>query len=94
MSGKGRLRDNSTLFCTAWSFLAMSNNLGLSYNARKALAVHVGEAAGNEIANLIQRMASQIEELKRSKVNVTPVVPGVHRDEHDPLSAAVDSETF
>ncbi len=32
----------------------MSNNLGLSYSARKALSVHVGESAGNEIANLIQ----------------------------------------
>lgn len=72
----------------------MSNNLGLSYNARKALTVHVGDAAGNEIANLIQRMAAQIEELKRSKVNVTPVVPGVTRGDHDHVSAAIESETF
>ncbi len=72
----------------------MSTNLGLSYNARKALAVHVGESAGNEIANLIQRMAAQIEELKRSKVNVTPVVPGLKRDTHDHVAAAIDSETF
>ncbi len=43
----------------------------MSYNARKALSVHIGEAAGNEIANLLQRMAAQIEELKRNKVNVT-----------------------
>lgn len=71
----------------------MSNSLGLSYNARKALAVHVGEAAGNEIANLIQRMAAQIEELKRTKVNVTPVVPGINRNEHDHL-AALETETF
>ncbi len=48
-----------------------NNNLGLSYSARKALTVHIGEAAGNEIANLIQRMAAQIDELKRSKVSVT-----------------------
>lgn len=53
----------------------MSNNLGLSYQARKALNVHVGEAAGTEIANLLQRLVTQIEELKRTKVNVTPVVP-------------------
>jgi hypothetical protein len=70
----------------------MSNNIGLSYSARKALAVHVGEAAGNEIANLIQRMAAQIEELKRSKVNVTPVVPGKQATDH--VSAAVECETF
>ncbi|MCA9192802.1 MAG: hypothetical protein KDB03_13595 [Planctomycetales bacterium] len=72
----------------------MNNNLGLSYNARKALSVHVGEAAGQEIANLIQRMAAQIEELKRSKVNVTPVVPGARVDTDKHLSATLDSETF
>jgi hypothetical protein len=71
----------------------MSNNFGLSYSARKALAVHVGESAGNEIANLIQRMAAQIEELKRSKVNVTPVVPG-GAQVSDHVAAAVESETF
>ena len=72
----------------------MSNNLGLSYSARKALSVHVGEAAGNEIANLIQRMATQIEELKRSKVNVTPIVPGLRPDPMDHVAAAIESETF
>ena len=72
----------------------LSNNLGLSYNARKALSVHIGESAGNEIANLIQRMAAQIEELKRSKVNVTPVVPGLKRDAHEHVTAAIDSESF
>lgn len=48
---------------------------GLSYNARKALMVHVGESAGVEIANLIQKMACEIEELRRTKVNVTRIVP-------------------
>lgn len=70
----------------------MSNNLGLSYQTRKALSVHIGEAAGNEIANLLQRMAAQIEELKRNKVNVTQVVPGLRREE-DPL-ALVEGEAF
>ncbi len=49
---------------------------GLSYNARKALVVHVGESAGNEIADLLQQMASEIEELRRTKVNITRIVPG------------------
>lgn len=49
---------------------------GLSYNARKALMVHIGEAAGTEIANLISQMAAEIEELRRTKVNVTKIVPG------------------
>jgi hypothetical protein len=48
---------------------------GLSYNTRKALTVHIGEAAGNEIANLIQKMACEIDELRRTKVNVTRIVP-------------------
>lgn len=48
---------------------------GLSYNSRKALMVHIGEAAGSELANLIQKMAAEIEELRRTKVNVTRIVP-------------------
>ncbi len=49
---------------------------GLSYNSRKALMVNIGEAAGTEIANLIAQMAAEIEELRRTKVNVTRIVPG------------------
>ena len=48
---------------------------GLSYNSRKALMVNIGESAGTEIANLIAQMAAEIEELRRSKVNVTKIVP-------------------
>ncbi len=48
----------------------------LSYSARKALIVHVGESAGNEIADLLQKMASEIEELRRTKVSITRIVPG------------------
>ena len=66
--------------------------LGLSYSARKALAVHIGEAAGNEIAELLMRMAKQIEELQRTKVSITPVVPQ-SKAERSPL-AALDNEVF
>ncbi len=69
----------------------MSNH-GLSYQTRKALTVQLGENAGTEIANLLQRLAAQIEELKRSKVNITPVVPTIRRD-FDPLEA-IESEKF
>lgn len=73
----------------------MSNNLGLSYSARKALAVQIGEEAGNEIANLLQRMSAQIEELKRSKVNITPVVPGLRpSDDAQHIASTLESETF
>ena len=50
---------------------------GLTYNSRKALQVNLGEAAGTELANLITQMATEIEELRRSKVNVTNIVPGL-----------------
>lgn len=72
----------------------MSNNLGLSYSARKALCVQLGESAGTEVANLLQRMAAQIEELKRSKVNVTQVVPNVAASRDQRLEAMLDGETF
>ena len=53
----------------------MKNNIGLSYNSRKALMVNIGEQAGMEIANLITQMAAEIEELRRTKVSVTKIVP-------------------
>lgn len=53
----------------------MKNNIGLSYNSRKALMVNIGDQAGMEIANLISQMASEIEELRRTKVSVTKIVP-------------------
>ena len=52
-------------------------NTGLTYNSRKALQVNLGESAGTELANLISQMATEIEELRRSKVNVTNIVPGL-----------------
>jgi hypothetical protein len=70
------------------------DDLNLSYSARKALTVHLGEAAGNEIASLIQRMAAQIEELKKSKVSVTQVIPNPAAGQSDPLTKALESESF
>lgn len=87
--------DLSIPFTLTKNFRRMSstnNNLGLSYNAKKALSVHIGESAANEIATLLQRMAVQIEELKRNKVSVTPVIPGPKQD-ISPL-ASLDNETF
>ncbi len=52
---------------------------GLSFNTRKTLMVQLGDAAGEEIASLIQRMALRIEELERTKVNVTQIVPAEAR---------------
>lgn len=53
----------------------MKKNTGLSYNSRKALMVNIGDQAGMEIANLISQMASEIEELRRTKVSVTRIAP-------------------
>lgn len=47
---------------------------GLSFNTRKALANKLGDAAGQEIADLISHLVARIEQLERSKVDVTPVV--------------------
>ena len=51
------------------------NEFELSYNTRKALCVHLGEPAGMEVANLLQRLSARIEQLERTKVNVTPIAP-------------------
>lgn len=56
-----------------------SSAKSLSYNARKALMVHIGEKPGAEIADLIQEMALEIEELRRTKVSITRIVPGEPR---------------
>jgi hypothetical protein len=67
-------------------------DMALSQAARKALTVQLGESAGNEIANLIQKMATQIEELKRSKVSVTQVIPD--KSKPDPLMQSLENESF
>lgn len=59
------------------------NELELSSNTCKALAVQLGSDAGTEIASILRRMASQIDELKRNKVEVTKVIP-VHTTQ-DPV---------
>lgn len=64
-------------------------NSGLSYNSRKALMVNIGEAAGTEIANLIAQMAAEIEELRRTKVNVTKIVPGGNDPSHHTIEEPV-----
>ena len=50
---------------------------GLSYNSRKALIVNIGETAGTETAELMTQMAAEIEELRRTKVTVTRIVPSM-----------------
>lgn len=49
---------------------------GLSYNSRKALMVNIGENAGSELADLITQLLNEVEELRRTKVSITRIVPG------------------
>lgn len=49
--------------------------LGLSFNSRKALSVHVGEAAAAEIIDLLEQLAERVEKLERGKVDVIQIVP-------------------
>jgi hypothetical protein len=56
----------------------------LSFDARKALSVNLGEAAGSEIASVIMTLAKQVEELQKNKVSVTRIVAS--RDSEDAYS--------
>ncbi|KAA1260816.1 hypothetical protein LF1_33580 [Rubripirellula obstinata] len=56
------------------------NQSGLSYNSRKALINNIGESAGTEISNLINELVAEVEELRRTKVTITRIVPGANHD--------------
>ena len=46
-----------------------------SRRIRKALAVQVGEQAGNDLADLIDSLIDRVQLLERNKVDVMPIVP-------------------
>ena len=50
-------------------------NLELSFNSRKALAVHVGEEAATEIVDFLETVAQRVARLEKGKVDVMPIVP-------------------
>ena len=52
------------------------NNRGLSYNSRKALMNNIGENAGSEVADLLSQLMDEVEDLRRTKVSITRIVPG------------------
>lgn len=51
----------------------------LSFNTRKSLCVHMNEHAGTEVAEVIEFLLDRIEQLERSKVDVTPIAPSHSR---------------
>ena len=48
--------------------------LELSYRSRKALSVHVGEAAATEIVEFLGELTARVEQLERGKVDVMQIV--------------------
>ena len=56
---------------------ASSMSRNLSFNTRKSLCNQLGEAAGNEVADLLQQLVRRVELLERTKVDVTPIVPAL-----------------
>ena len=56
----------------------------LEFNTRKALEVQLGEAPGREIAEAIFRLAARIEQLERSKVDKTLIIPNAENAEKAP----------
>jgi len=51
--------------------------LELSFRSRKALSVHVGEAAASDIIDFLERLEERVEQLERGKVDVIEIVPTV-----------------
>lgn len=54
------------------------DNRGLSFQSRKALMANIGETAATEISELISQLVCEVEDLRRTKVNVTRIVPSSH----------------
>ncbi len=50
----------------------------LSFNTRKSLCNHLGDAAGHEVADLLQQLATRVDHVERNKVEVTRIVPAAN----------------
>ena len=57
----------------------MEEDRRLSFNTRKSLCVHLNERAGEELAEVIEFLLDRIEQLERSKVDITPIAPSSSR---------------
>jgi hypothetical protein len=56
----------------------------LDYNTRKALCVHLGDNAGQELANVILELMRRVEQLERQKVDVIEIVPATKKPSTGP----------
>ena len=64
----------------------------LSFNTRKALCVHLGEAAGRELADLLVRLANRLDAVERGKMDVISIAPG--RPVHAGRPIRIDAEAI
>lgn len=49
-------------------------NPQLRFSTKKALCVQLGDEAGQEVVELLQALAERVNQLERSKVDVTPII--------------------
>jgi hypothetical protein len=47
----------------------------ISFNTRKSLCNHLGDGAGNELADFLVKLKGRLEQVERTKVDRMPVVP-------------------
>ncbi|NLX56022.1 MAG: hypothetical protein GXY58_12995 [Planctomycetaceae bacterium] len=47
----------------------------ISFNTRKSLCNHLGDTAGNELADFLLKLKRHLERIERTKVDRTPIVP-------------------
>jgi hypothetical protein len=64
------------------------STLKVSATLRKALAVHIGEAPGRELSELLMELIRRVEDLERRKVDVTTIVPDSKRQRPDGVRSA------
>ena len=57
-------------------FFIMSNHEELlSHDTRKALRLHLGVSASEELLGVLDRLCTEIKHLQKNKVSITPIVP-------------------
>lgn len=47
----------------------------ISFNTRKSLCNHLGDIAGNELADFLLKLQGRLDKVERTKVDRMPVVP-------------------
>ena len=62
--------------CLFYPLSIMSNHEELlSHDTRKALRLHLGVSASEELLGVLDRLSAEIKQLQKNKVSITPIVP-------------------